>query len=375
MINILHFIQDDKFTDCIIEEFEYIKDMAHSVYMIQAKDRHNGAYKYIRNPEKITEESPWNINKYLRDNNIDVVILHNIYSLHYIHILRIPQHIKIVWLAWGKDIYCTPNARPFIDMNLYGPKTSDFIKHITPSLFDAIKNKINGHFLRKALDRIDYFSGVLPQEYSMMKQSTHFRAKEVTFNYATVSKDENERYDDLRTDGMNILIGNSGDETNNHLDLFDSLAKLNISDRKIYVPLSYGGSPEYVKKVKEIGFALWGDNFVPIKNFLSEQEYGRIINSCGFRIFGHERQQALGNIGMGIRSGCKVFLSESSVAYQYYKKIGMKVFSIQEDLNETELSCPLSPKLYDYNIKTMYKYRSPYAFYCNLTNMIKILEK
>lgn len=375
MIKILHFVQDDKFTDCIIEEFEYIKDIAHSIYMIQARDRHDRPFKYIRNPEKIVNESPWNINKYLRENDIDVVILHNIYSLHYIHILQLPKQIKVVWLAWGKDVYCTPEDRPFIKMNLYGQKTLAFVKNRRPSIFKAIKNKVNGHFLRSVLNRVDYFSGVLPQEYVMMKSSTYFKAKEVVFNYAKVSEDKNERYNDLRSDGVNILVGNSGDETNNHLDVFDYLIKLNISNRKIFVPLSYGGSPEYIRKVKEIGFAQWGYNFIPIEKFLSEQEYSKIINSCGFRIFGHERQQALGNIGMGIRSGCKVFLSDSSVAYEYYKNIGVKVFSIQKELTEIELSAFLPENLYDHNLETMYKYRSPYAFYCNLVNMIRILEQ
>jgi len=375
MINILHFVQDEKFTDCIIEEFEYIKDIARSTYMIQARDRRKSPFKYIHYPEMIAKESPWNINKYIYENNIDVVILHNIFSLHYIHILQLPKRVKVVWLAWGYDLYYLPKDRPFIKMNLYGPKTAIYISKSAPGLFRVIKNKVNGYFLRKVLDKVDYFSGVLPQEYKMMKSSTNFRAKEVTFNYSTVSKDKDKGFGDQRVKGAHILVGNSGDETNNHLDIFDKLSKLDISDRKIFVPLSYGGSPKYLAKVKETGRALWGDKFIPVEHFLSEQEYGNVINSCGFRIFGHERQQAMGNIGMGIRSGCKVFLSKNSIAYAYYKGIGIKVFSIQDDLQGIELSQCLSEDLYDYNLEIMYKYRSPYIFYCNLINTIRELEK
>ena len=53
--------------------------------------------------------------------------------------------------------------------------------------------------------------------------------------------------------GIIFLIGNSGDPTNNHLDVFDFLKKHDIGNRNIYVPLSYGGSKRYREVVKDVG--------------------------------------------------------------------------------------------------------------------------
>ena len=39
---------------------------------------------------------------------------------------------------------------------------------------------------------------------------------------------------------INILIGNSATETNNHIEVLDLLSKFKNEDIKIYVPLSYG---------------------------------------------------------------------------------------------------------------------------------------
>ncbi|MDZ7680670.1 MAG: hypothetical protein U5J63_02895 [Fodinibius sp.] len=56
--------------------------------------------------------------------------------------------------------------------------------------------------------------------------------------------------DELRASGSNILLGNSSSATNNHLEAFELLQNLELRDRKVVTPLSYG-CHKYAKAITE----------------------------------------------------------------------------------------------------------------------------
>lgn len=121
------------------------------------------------------------------------------------------------------------------------------------------------------------------------------------------------------------------------MDAFELLRHLNLEGKKIYVPLSYGGTADYRGKVKKEGEKYWGKNFIALETFLPYEEYCRIIASCGSVIMFHERQQALGNISVALWNGCSVFLSETSEVFKMYKAMGIPLFSLQSDLVDDNL--------------------------------------
>jgi hypothetical protein len=49
-------------------------------------------------------------------------------------------------------------------------------------------------------------------------------------------------------------------------------------------------------------------------------------------IYAHNRQQASDNIFLQLIYGAKVYMPETSLAYHYLKKIGLKVFSLEHDI-------------------------------------------
>lgn len=375
MTNIIHFISDDKFTTMIVNEFQILDGKVNNHYIIPIKGHINN-YKFIdpKISQYIKQIKVWNINSYIRKNKIDIVILHNLYSLHFINILLLPSNIKIVWFAWGKDLYCLPEDKPFIEMELYGEETRKFIKPEYKPILKAIKSKITGYFYRKAIQRVDYFSGVLPKEYTLMKQVEGFKAKELDFSYATVSKDPELKINRERVTGKNILVGNSGDETNNHLDIFKCLSQYELGETLVYVPISYAGSKEYREKVIRVGKKLWSDRFIPLETFMPLEEYNKIISSCGIRIFAHERQQAVGNISSALALGCKVFLSETSMAYDFYKRNDLRVFSLQKDLTYENITTLLPNEDVLHNMDTFINKRNPYYFYKKLVILVETIE-
>ena len=49
----------------------------------------------------------------------------------------------------------------------------------------------------------------------------------------------------LHENSNNILIGNSADPSNNHIDIFEKIKNFNFKNKKIIVPLSYPENYEY----------------------------------------------------------------------------------------------------------------------------------
>jgi hypothetical protein len=128
-------------------------------------------------------------------------------------------------------------------------------------------------------------------------------------------------------------LGNSASFTNNHLEAFRILKCLDTGGRKIVVPLSYG-TPAYADYIHKQGIDLFSDNFISLRSFMPLSEYTKIIRGCGIVIMNHYRPQAVGNIIAALWLGSKVYLSESNTFSNYLRKIGIKIFSIEKDLNK-----------------------------------------
>ncbi|MBM6673600.1 TDP-N-acetylfucosamine:lipid II N-acetylfucosaminyltransferase [Marseilla massiliensis] len=366
-LHILHCIQDEKFIDnSVISRFEYFNDKVENKYVIVRKNSTKPVtkFKYIKQTEYVTQLKNSQFLGFLKQSNIKVVILHNFTALSRSIIYKIPSEIKVVWFAWGADLYYPIAYKPFIVVpNLYGKITSRIAKDESFNLKGFLRNLKRlffDYWVKKSVSRIDYFSGVIPQEYQQMKKLPFFHASEVVFSYNALPSKSDSDMNCTMAKGDNILIGNSGDMTNNHLEIFEVLKTLDLGKRKIFVPLSYSGTERYKALVKEKGREYWGENFVPMEDFMPYEEYLQVLLSCGIRIFGQERQQAMGNITIAWKQGCKIFLSETSMAYDFYKDLGVKFFTIQHDLNQQCLDASYSAQQAEITRKILYEKRNPY---------------
>lgn len=380
-LKILHCITDEKFIDrCVIERFEYFNSKIENWYAIVRKNRTKPIikYNYIKRENFVIQLTNSQFLDFLKRTGINVVILHSLCTLSCFLIYKIPPDIKVVWFAWGYDLYTTLAYRPFIEIpNLYGRITSEVIKgdsNAVKGFLQKSKRIIFDYWIKKSVSRVDYFSGIIPEEYDRMKLLPFFHAAKVVFNYEVLPSEDDNVSNCAIAKNRNILIGNSADMTNNHLDIFEILKKLNLGNRKIFVPLSYSGTEKYRELVKKKGREYWGENFIPIENFVPYKEYSQMLLSCSIRIFGHERQQAMGNIDIAWKQGCKIFLSETSMAYNYYRKLGIKFFTIQHDLTQQCLDA-LYPENAARNIrKQLYEKSNPYRALKDLEALINDLS-
>lgn len=356
-VKIANIVKDDKFIDCLFDSMALLNDKWENDYLLVRKSKPN-SYKYIKNYDRVTFVQTDAILDYLVNQKYDAVFLHSLPSFPIESIPNIDKRIKVFWFAWGWDIYQLPKEKPFLKYNLIKTETQkelDKLKQITPSkkrtlkdylrplkylFFDSPTNKrIKNYY--EAIKRIDYFSGILEYEYDLMKSVKGFRAKRVTFKYVSLHGLENLGFAQL-CNGHNILIGNSAAITNNHLDIIPYLKKLNLGERKIILPLSYPDTKDYIEDISNAYTKEFGKNTMVLKVFMPSQDYSNLISSCSIAIFYIERQQAIGNINMALIKGCKVFLSETNPVYTYYKDLGLKVFSVQQDLVQKEIDSPLS---------------------------------
>ena len=220
--------------------------------------------------------------------------------------------------------------------------------------------KGNGRVYKRALNRVDYFAGIIEFEYDLLKSNPNFRAQKVSFVYSSIcsvtSYGNFEKYD-----GRNILIGNSAADTNNHLDLLEHLKLLDLSDRKIILPLSYAGAEKYVSDVVNAYKSFFGDSVIALTSFMPFEQYKKYILSCNVAIFFMERQQAMGNIHSALKFGCKVYLSNKNPVYEYYKGLGFSVYSVEKELSNEHISIGLTDAEIDNNrflLKNRYEYKS-----------------
>lgn len=269
------------------------------------------------------------------------VVFHSLPSVR----IRIPKSVPTAWIGWGFDYY-----------DLIVPNESDLLDPKTLALFSLQREKAararrNDRLRHRFLHRVrafraprwkrgfvagtSFFSPVLEVEHDLIKtRNPWFAASYIDWNYGTLE-------DDFAFDGIDapphprgndILIGNSASHTNNHLDVFHRLTRIDLSRRKVIAPLSYGDR-EYAQAVEAAGRECFGGAFLPLTEYMDRAKYIRLIASCSVVIMNHKRQQGLGNIITTMYSGARVFLRRANPVYGFLKAAGAVVFDIEE-LNE-----------------------------------------
>jgi hypothetical protein len=207
-----------------------------------------------------------------------------------------------------------------------------YINEISPWIIDL--TKANRSKLL-ALKKIDYVITVVPDDYDLLKKKYSFNAKHFHINYGNPLLDSSLI---KNVNGRNILLGNSSSFTNNYFEAIDILCKLNLDDRRVIIPLSYGDMI-LAEFVAEYAIKKLGENkVILLKEFLSFSDYNDHLLTCEIVIMNHKRQQAVGNIVQCLINGAHVYLQSESTVYQYLKSCGFKISPFNEINSLTNLS-------------------------------------
>jgi hypothetical protein len=202
-----------------------------------------------------------------------------------------------------------------------------------PSLISVTQQK------QKAISRISVFSPVIYEEFLIVRERNEFCAHLIFADLMYGFKFPMSEIAVLGRSAQKaktVWLGNSATIVNNHLDYFRQIKGSKQLEYTHKLPVSYGfeNYRGYLKcelaKYKltcQIDF---------IDNFQEFDDYCNSIAECKIMVMNHIRQQALGNIFIGLLVGCVVFIHHKSPAFKFFKRNRFFVYSTEE-LNNMDL--------------------------------------
>lgn len=269
------------------------------------------------------------------------LIIHGFIDQMRTPILNLPKNITITAIVYGFEFYSKIK-----DVNLYKRKTKKILKSITKkkrtintsykdfiyTLIYKIKQK---NILNKSFKRIDVIAHYIPQEYLMFKRKLNLNAEFLAFNMGSYES----LFPELAINNQkNILIGNSADSTNNHLDTMNMIDQSQIKNNcKIYCPLSYAyDKPIYIEKVIEYGEKKFGSVFNPVRKYLDKDDFVRLLNTCEIIILNQHRSQGIFSAFAAFYFKKTLWLSENNPFYEFICDLGIKAFIIENGIDLTK---------------------------------------
>lgn len=368
MGKILHILTDDKFADYVIHQFE-APEMQSDFVLIPI----NGHLELVheQNKTQILKYTTENIKMLVsRLGSYSAIVLHGLFGGFYETILRnVPVQVKVAWVFWGGEIYGRKDKR------------KDFLAPLTRFMaaIYAIKNGriSNWEMPLDLFKRIDYcLTGEL-EEYEYAKEYIgNPNMQHLWYTYYS-KEDTIGSLINQHVLGENILFCNSAAIENN---MFDAIIRLSLpwnrrklKGKKFIMPLSYGGS--WIKNTMlKLGGRLFGKQFVPLINFLPREEYNKMFLDCGTLILPYWCPAGQGNILTGLWLGMRVYLSEKSIAYNFFKRIGAQIFSFESDFRKYGCT-PITEEEFQQNRAVLTKWYSKEHVMQAVRNVVEILSK
>lgn len=239
---------------------------------------------------------------------------------------------KLYWMIWGGDLY------RYISISLYDQQTKKLLKQLGIQGNFAQKNesKLLHTFRNASIRKFDYILSITERNYQIVKEHFCTIAEYKRFIYPNPIEEIVEH--DYSTDKIAInkngrqsiiLLGNSGDPTNNHLEILTKLSQYEEENFIVLVPLAYGHK-KYIRKIIELGQQLLGKKFVPLTQFQDLQSYNKLLSKVDVAIMNHNRPQAIGTIRLLLNLKKKIYMKSNNTAYMYFVENGVSIYDIRE---------------------------------------------
>lgn len=263
-------------------------------------------------------------------NRANKIILHGLWDPEVLILLCAQPWLlkKCYWVIWGGDLYSHDQEKRTLNW---------------------WKNELFRHFVIK---RIGHFVTHIKGDYELAKKWYGINGEwHECFMYPSNLYQSHINYTP-KNDHLNILLGNSADPSNNHKEIIEKIKQTEQTNFTIFCPLSYG-KKEYAKTISNDGEQIFGERFVSLLDFMTPDNYRKLLSIIDIGIFNHNRQQGMGNITALLGMGKKVFIRKNISTWEFLEKIGIKAFDV-EMLDLT----PLDNKTSESNIAITQEYFS-----------------
>jgi hypothetical protein len=261
--------------------------------------------------------------------------------------LNLSESIPLIWRSWGADLHdiIYPDLQPLLPRTLRLLNDRNSLIESVFSKFRPVLDLINKKTglsksnLNKKLEflkRINCIATVTRTEFDLLiGQIPWLDAKYINFNYRSLHRCEILK----NTTELNqniIMIGHSSFPYHNHADVFYQLSEFSNFTSTVMVPLSYGNAL-YRDKIISLGTRIFNSQAHYLVQFLPFEEYLKEISRCKVFILNSKVQSGGANVIYSLLLGLKVYLRKENPIYSDFKRAGIKLFSIQDELSSEHL--------------------------------------
>lgn len=176
---------------------------------------------------------------------------------------------------------------------------------------------------RRNLQKLDSMAFWLRHDYDKIRRFYQLDVDYINFGYGSTPTPTAVRINVMR-EIRSLLLGNSADPSNNHVDALYELQGVGF-DGRIVCPLSYSGCKDYTDHVIQVGERLFGERFEPLQSYMDKSRYFELLDGLDAAYFYHRRQQAGGNVSFFLSRGKPVFLHPVSPLLRYYRNLGVPI--------------------------------------------------
>lgn len=367
---ILHIVSDEKIIDRTIGYFEEAYPDRNRFIVIVSES--SLTLKFVKRVDKVEILSIKDKRLIDIGNNTEEyehVLVHMLNDRH-IRFINAVNHPNITWINWGADLYSgllTPkgyqlyreSSYKYVQDNKKWKRTwlyplAILVEKIGLGRRIRALNKLNNI----AINDVDY--ALLTTYYPDAK-----KINRVGFFYYPIDSVLGIELKESVCKGNRIIVGNSASPTGNHMEVLEELNK-KCANCEVIVPVSYGDN-NYRDLIIAKAKRFTNLNLSFLIDYMSLKDYNKVLLGCGNYIYGNLRQEAVGNINVGIYLGAKIFLDRKNPLFKLYNNMGIKVFSLDEIDNEI-INTPLSQDIIARNRAIIHaKYNHNY--------LIKLIKK
>lgn len=386
MYKLLHIFTDNKF---FYDSDKFINDSFYNeiLFIGPSSDLTIGNLEKSKFSYKIFEDTIRNANLILEHaNKFNGVVFYSLSEPGVQLLLNINSNVKTFLRFFGWELY------GFYIQNYLSEKTSDLhpkkskgsFNNILKELYLGFKRKIkialNKEYTvkldnqRRVYKRLDAVMMINQFEYSELRE-LFYLPKLIEIQLTTHPYPADQFI--IGNQKLNkIILGNSGANVNNHVDVLDIIKESNYNDNiEFYMFFSYGNTDAYAQNVKKIAQST--KDVKLIENFLSKDEFESIYTNAAALVINSYRQHATANIFIAIKNGCKVYLNKKSSTYKWLISKGLLISDVDDDLKrdlETG-NYRLSLLEQQKNSVTFLKIINQYTVNDFLNNVINVLDE
>ncbi|MAL16776.1 MAG: hypothetical protein CL670_08615 [Balneola sp.] len=202
-----------------------------------------------------------------------------------------------LFYSWQKEIITSIGAQKHIGWIIWGGDLYNPLKVKSP-IYDIVEH-------------VDSILSLVPGDVSVFRE-TYGERPAYRFGYPYPGLYGAKPVVQEKAARPIIVVGNSGDYSNNHIDILEVLRKKkDIFQYDILLPVSYNLIPEYEEAIlRWVKVAGLTDMVKLEKEFIDPEKYQQLISSSSMLITAHNRQQAIGNNLLSIYSGNPTILKK-----------------------------------------------------------------